>query len=386
MTYAPLARFIKQHYPENKDGIIPLHEPVLDGREKEYLIDCIESGYVSSVGHYVTKFESILKEITGAKHVVAMVNGTCALHIAMIVSGVETNTEVITQPLTFIATCNAIEYMKAKPVFIDVDLTTMGMCPKALKKFIENNTQERNGQRYNVSTNRKISACLPMHVFGHACQIDEILKICRKYNIPLIEDSAEAIGSYYKGKHLGTFGELGMISFNGNKTVTCGGGGALITNDDTIAKKARHLSTTARIIEGFEFVHDRVGYNYRMTNVNAAIGCAQLERLDEFIRVKRNMANAYEAVIKDFLSIDFMVEPENSKSNYWFNTLKLKNKGERDLFLKFMNDQAIQCRPVWKLMPDMPMFKDCQHDDIKNARALYERLVNVPSSANGSCE
>ena len=382
MNYDLLINFIKEHYPENREGIIALHEPILDGKEKEYLIDCIDTGYVSTVGAYVTKFEDQLKKVTGSQYAVAMVNGTCALHIALMISGVTENTEVIVQPLTFIATCNAVKYAGAYPVFVDVDLNTMGMCPKALRRFLETETEEREGKRFNKKTNRLISACVPMHVFGHACDIKEISKICSEHNIPLIEDAAEAIGSYSDNKHLGTFGQIGMLSFNGNKTITCGGGGALITDDESLAQKARHLSTTARIREGFEFIHDAIGYNYRLTNVNAAIGCAQLERLEEFIKVKRHMAKAYEAFISDLDGLQFMTEPQNTKSNYWFNTVKMANRKSRDELLERAQKNNIQCRPVWKLMPDMPMYKSCEHDGYANASELYERLVNIPSSAN----
>lgn len=382
MSHDPLFDFIETHYPKNDAGVIPLHEPVLDGNEKKYLMDCIDTTFVSTVGAYVTEFEKYLKNITGAKHAIAMATGTSALHIAMIVTGVEEDTEVLTQPLTFIATCNAIKYVGADPVFIDVDDVSMGMCPLALQRFINEDAMQKEGGLYNKKTGKKISACLPMHVFGHGCQIDEIKKICDSYNIPLIEDAAEAIGSMYQGQHLGTFGIVGTLSFNGNKTITCGGGGALITNDDEIANKVRHLSTTARVQDAYEFTHDQVGYNYRLTNVNAAIGCAQLERLEEFVSIKRNMANKYAEFFDGLNQYQYMCEPSHADSNYWFNTVMLNNKTERDEFLNLANARNIQCRPVWKLMTDLPMFKNCQHDGIKQAINLYERLVNLPSSAN----
>lgn len=382
--YQKIFDFIEKHYPRNSEGVIPLHEPLLNGNEKKYLIDCIDTTYISSVGRYVEQFEELLKNITGSRYAIAMVNGTCALHIAFILSDVKPETEVITQPLTFIATCNAISHAGAIPVFVDVDKKTMGMCPKSLETFMQLHTENKEGVLYNKKSGRKISACVPVHVLGHACQIEEIKRICENYNIPLIEDAAEGIGAYYKDQHLGTFGQFGMLSFNGNKTITCGGGGALITNDENLAQQARHLSTTARISKGFEFVHDQIGYNYRMTNVNAAIGCAQLERLPDFLHVKRSMAYNYANLLSDIDDVDFMVEPENAKSNYWFNTLMMKNRSARDDFLDKASDYNIQSRPVWALMPDMPMYKNCESMDISSARFLYDRLVSVPSSASAN--
>ena len=290
--YSKTVNFIKTLFP-NKD-FIPLHEPKFYGNERKYVMDCIDSTFVSSVGKYVDNFEKQLADYTGAKYAVACVNGTAALHMAMLVAGVKQNEIVITQPLSFIATCNAIAYIGASHLFVDVGLDTLGLSPDKLKEYLlENAIQKSDGFTYHKLTNQKISACVPMHTFGHPCRIDEIATICKQYNISLIEDAAESIGSYYKEKHTGTFGTLGTFSFNGNKTITCGGGGAIITNDETLAKKAKHLTTQAKVPHQWDFVHDEIGYNYRMPNLNAALMCAQLEQLNVFLENKGALAMLY---------------------------------------------------------------------------------------------
>lgn len=376
--YKELVNFIKSQYP-NQD-FIPLHEPRFKGNEKKYLNDCIDSTFVSSVGEYVTLFEEKMATLTGAKYAVAVVNGTSALHMALIVAGVKSNNEVITQALSFIATSNAISYTGASPVFVDVDKDTLGMSPDALKTFLEKNAEiKSDGYTYNKSTGKKIAACVPMHTFGHPCKIDEISIICQEWNIPLIEDAAESIGSYYKEKHTGVFGETGVFSFNGNKTITCGGGGVIVTNNEGKAKLAKHLTTQAKVPHSWEFKHDYIGYNYRMPNLNAALVCAQLEQLDGFIYDKRELADSYKKFFKE-LEIDFVEEPLNSKSNYWLNAVFLKNREQRNEFLEFTNKNGVMTRPVWELMVSLPMFKNCQHDELKNSKWIADRLVNIPSS------
>jgi aminotransferase in exopolysaccharide biosynthesis len=363
-----------------KENFIPLHEPRFVGNEKKYLNDCIDSTFVSSVGKYVNQFEEMVAKYTESKHAIACVNGTAALHIALVLSNVSSNDEVITQPLTFIATANAISYTGAKPVFVDVDKDTMGLSPKSLKDFIDKNCTQKDGFTINKNTGNRIKACIPMHTFGHPCKIDEIKEICNQHNITLIEDAAESLGSYYKGKHTGTFGDLGTLSFNGNKTITCGGGGMILTDNDKFAKLAKHITTTAKIPHKWEFVHDMVAYNYRLTNLSAALGCAQMEMLPQFIENKRNLAKQYSTFFKNIDNIQFVEEQENTKANYWLNAIILENKEHRDSFLETTNNQGVMTRPIWQLMNKLEMFKGCQCSNLSNAEWLEERVVNIPSS------
>ncbi len=372
-----IIKFIQSIYKTNK--FIPLHEPRFMGNEIEYLKECIESTFVSSVGKFVNEFETKIANYIGAKHAIATVNGTSALHISLIMAGVNKDSEVITQPLTFIATCNAISYCHANPIFIDVDRDTMGLSPLALKKFLEKNTTIKNNQCINNKTNKIIKACLPMHSYGHPCKIDEIKEICDEYFIFLVEDAAESFGSIYKKKHLGTIGKLGAISFNGNKIITAGGGGCIVTNDESLAKKAKHLTTTAKVPHKWDFKHDMIGYNYRMPNLNAALLVAQLEKLDFFLSNKRELAERYKNFFHD-LECNFFLEPKNSKSNYWLNCLILKDREERDQFLKDTNNHNIMTRPIWTLMNKLDIFKEMQSDDLTNSEWLEERVVNLPSS------
>jgi perosamine synthetase len=375
-----------------------LHEPRFRGNEKKYLNECIDSTFVSSVGKYVDLFEQKIAEYTGAKYAVAAVNGTAALHMALNLLGVDENDEVLTQPLTFIATTNAISYTGAKPVFIDVDKDTMGLSPKKLKIFLEENVEIRHSQSYNRKTGKRISACIPMHTFGFPARIDEIKTLCDAYHIALIEDAAESLGSFYKGQHTGTFGKIGTLSFNGNKTITTGGGGMLITNDEALAKKAKHLTTQAKVPHPWNYEHDYIGYNYRLTNLAAALGVAQMEQLPEIINSKRALANKYEVFFSNAYPeqatersrrtaeghtndlVKFISEPKNSKSNYWLNAVLLENRTERDQFLEYTNQNGVMTRPIWELMNRLPMFKDCQTENIENAEWLADRVVNIPSS------
>lgn len=369
--------FIRSLYQE-PDAFIPLHAPTFAGNEKKYLEECIDTTFVSSVGKFVDLFEQKVAEYTAAKHAVVCVNGTNALHIALKISGVEEGDMVITQPLTFIATTNAIVYAGAVPAFVDVDKDTMGLSPTSLERFLQDNTQLRNGACYHKQTGRRIKACLPMHTFGHACRIEEILAICEHYHIAVVEDAAEAMGSYYKDKHLGTFAPIGAISFNGNKTITTGGGGMILTNDETIAHRAKHLTTQAKLPHAWEFVHDEIGYNYRMPNINAALGVAQLEQLDGFLANKRATAEAYKAYFEK-QGIAFFAERENEKCNYWLNAIILKDKEERNAFLTEANAQGVMSRPIWQLMNRLPMFVNCERGDLSNAEWLEARVVNIPS-------
>jgi aminotransferase in exopolysaccharide biosynthesis len=372
--------FIRELYNEPK-GFIPLHAPVFIGNEKKYLNDCIDSTFVSSVGKYVDKFEEMVAEYTGAKKTIVCVNGTNALHLALKMVGVERDTEVITQPLTFIATANAISYCGAKPVFIDVDLDTMGLSPEKLRVWLKENVKldPQTNQPINQSTNQPISACVPMHTFGHPCRIDEIIEICNQYNIPVVEDAAESLGSFYKGQHTGTFGKIGVLSFNGNKTITTGGGGMIITDDEELAKQVKHIITQAKVPHKWEYIHDMVGYNYRMPNINAALGVAQLENLTKFIKNKRELATEYKKFF-DKIGINFFTEPKFAHSNYWLNVIMLKDKTEKDKFLEYTNSNRVMTRSAWRLMNKLDMFIQCQTGNLENSEWLEDRLVNIPSS------
>ncbi|RRS31274.1 MAG: aminotransferase DegT [Epsilonproteobacteria bacterium (ex Lamellibrachia satsuma)] len=375
--YNNLVEFIQEIY--NTKEFLPLHEPKFIGNEKKYLNDCIDSTFVSSVGKYVDRFEKEFASYVGSKYAIATVNGTSALHISLLLSDVKAEDEVITQPLTFIATCNAISYIGAKPVFVDVDLDTMGLSPKSLQGFLEKNCELIDNGCINKTTKKVIKACIPMHTFGHSCRIDEIKDICDKWHISLVEDAAESLGSYYKDKHTGTFGKLGAFSFNGNKIITSGGGGVIVTDDEKLAKRAKHLTTTAKVAHPYEYRHDEIGYNYRMPNINAALLVAQLEQLDKFLENKRDLASKYEEFFKGNSEIKFVKEPQNSKSNYWLQAVILKDIDSRDNFLDYTNKNGVMTRPIWKLMNELEMFKDCQCSNLENAKYLEERVVNISS-------
>ncbi len=375
--FSDVIQFVKKQFKTNE--FIPLHAPVFIGKEREYVMDAIDSTYVSSVGKYVDRFEEIAKEYTGAKYAIATVNGTAALHISLILAGVKRDDYVLTQPLSFIATCNAISYIGAEPYFIDVDKETLGLSAAKLQSFLREKAEIKEGVCVLKANGRRISACVPMHTFGLPAEIDKIVELCAQYHIPVVEDAAESMGSTYKGKHTGTFGLLGTYSFNGNKTITCGGGGLVVTNDERLGKLAKHLTTQAKIPHRWNFEHDYIGYNYRMPNLNAAMICAQMELLDSFIENKRSLAEAYQQFFENS-DITFVKEPNNSRANFWLNAIFLKNKSERDSFLEFANDNGIMTRPVWTLMNKLEMFKNSPKEDISNAEWIEERLVNIPSS------
>jgi perosamine synthetase len=370
--------YVRNHYEEEND-FIPLHEPYFSGNEKAYLNECIDSTFVSSVGKFVDQFEENIAAFTGAKYAVATVNGTSALHIALQLAGVLQDDEVITQSLTFIATCNAISYIGAHPIFIDVDKTTMGLSPEKLKHFLTNETIMINGQCVNKSTKRFIKAVVPMHTFGIPIDLDDLKTVCDSYNIKIVEDAAESLGSYQNNIHTGTKGLLGTLSFNGNKTITTGGGGMILTNDEKIAKLAKHITTTAKIPHRWDFDHDQVGYNYRMPNINAALGCAQLEKLPHILNDKRALAKKYELFFKD-KAARFVTEPKNTTANYWLNAIVLDNALERDEFLTTTNNAGVMTRPIWKLMSGLPMFQKAQKGNLENSIWLEERVINIPSS------
>lgn len=376
--YEKTIDFIKDLYG-NQD-FTPLSVPKFVGNEKKYLNECIDTTFVSSVGQFVDRFEKDTATYTGAKRAVVCVSGTNALHMAMMLAGVNRDDEVLTQALTFIATCNAIAYIGAHPVFLDVDRSTMGLSPDAVKEWLTKNAEIRNGQCYNKNTNRRVKACVPMHTFGHPVRIEELAAICAEWHIELVEDAAESIGSKYKGIHTGLFGKVGALSFNGNKTITTGGGGMLLFMDEELGALAKHLTTQAKVPHRWEFRHDHIGYNYRMPNINAALGCAQLEHLNEFIADKRETAAAYAEFFKNVDGIEFFTEPENSFSNYWLNVVILPDHDKQLEFLQETNDNGVMTRPIWELMTRLPMFEHCQHDDLKNTIWFADRVVNIPSS------
>lgn len=378
LTHTAIIKFIRETFNEPED-FIPLHAPYFGGNEKKYLAETIDSTFVSSVGAFVTRFEEMMKEITGAKYAIATVNGTTALHLALLMAGVEKGDVVITQSLTFVATANAIAHSGATPVFVDVDLDTMGLSPEALETYLKEKTYQKDGYTYTKSTDQRVSAILPMHTFGIAMRIKELVDLANQYNIPVVEDAAESLGSYVGDQHTGTFGAVGTFSFNGNKTVTCGGGGALVTNDERIALRAKHVSTTAKVPHPYEFFHDEIGYNYRMPNLNAALACAQLEQLTEILRAKRILAKKYMEFFEGS-AIVFKKELEGTTSNYWLNTIQLKDLDTRNEFLKTLNESGVMTRPIWTLMSKLPMFKDCEKDELKNSLWLEDRIVNLPSS------
>ena len=395
--YKEIIDFIKSIYGNQE--FTPLAVPVFAGNEKKYLEECIDTIFVSSVGKFVDRFEDDISKYTGAKRAVVCVSGTNALHMSLLLVGVKQDDEVLTQALTFIATCNALSYIGAHPVFIDVDKETMGLSPDAMKEWLQKNAEVRKNTRinevdkshdfayeedelacYNKNTGRRIKACVPMHTFGHPVRIEEIAALCKEWHIELVEDAAESIGSKYKGKHTGTFGKIGAISFNGNKTITTGGGGMMLFNDEELGAYAKHITTQAKIPHRWEFRHDHIGYNYRMPNINAALGCAQLEHIEEYVASKRETAKAYDEFFKDIPEIEFFTEPQDTRSNYWLNVIILKDKEAQLNFLEYTNDNGVMTRPIWELMNRLPMFENCENDGLKNTIWFADRVVNIPSS------
>lgn len=377
--FEDIVKFIRDQYETN--DFIPLHAPSFRGKEKQYVIDAIDSTYVSSVGKYVDQFEELIRNYTGAKYAIAVVNGTAALHMALLLAGVKKDDYVITQSLSFVATCNAIAYVEATPFFIDIDKHTLGLSYEKLKIFLREKTYQKNGYCFYKKDNRRISACVPMHTFGLPLEIDAVGYLCNEFNIALIEDAAESLGSTYKGKHTGTFGLMGTYSFNGNKTITCGGGGMIVTDNEKLGKSAKHLTTQAKLSHPWNFDHDQIGYNYRLPNLNAAMGCAQMEQLDLFIEKKRELAKRYHSFFRT-QSITCLPEIENARSNYWLNAILLNDRNERDSFLEFTNQRGVMTRPSWTMLSKLEMFKHCPKEDLSNAQFIEDRLVNIPSSAN----
>ena len=371
---------IKQVLPTKE--FTPLHEPTFAGNEWKYLKECLDTGWVSSVGKYVDRFEHDLVEYTGVKHAVATVNGTAALHVCLELIGVKTNDEVLIPALTFVATANAVCYCKAIPHFVDSSEETLGLCPEKLNDYLVEVADIKSGQCINRLSKRRIKAVVAMHTFGHPVDLDPLAEVCEKYHLDLIEDAAESLGSFYKGCHTGNWGKVSALSFNGNKIITTGGGGAILTNDKNLARKAKHITTTAKVPHQWEYVHDQIGYNYRLPNINAALGCAQLERLPVYLKHKRELAHRYQKSFEEVEGVHFYSESKNANSNYWLNVLLLNEKfaSERDSILKISNDYGIMTRPAWRLLSKLTMFQDCPRMDLNVAESLERRLVNIPSS------
>lgn len=383
MNMDTVVKTIKQVLPQGQDRF-GLHEPCFGGNEWEYVKACIDTGWVSSVGKFVDKFERELAEFTGVKKAVAVTNGTAALHVCLLLAAVMPDDEVLIPALTFIATANAVTYCGAVPHFVDSCYQTLGLDVDKLSRYLQEIVEIRGDNGYNKNTGRRIRAVVPMHTFGHPVDLAALVEVCQQFKLVLIEDAAESMGSYYKGKHTGNWGLVSAVSFNGNKVLTTGGGGAVLTNDEALGKLAKHLTTQAKIPHKWEFQHDMIGYNYRMPNLNAALGCAQLEQLPSFVEKKRQLAERYEQAFRHVPGVSFIVEPEFSQSNYWLNAILLdeQHASDRDELLAKINDAGIMARPVWNLMYTLPMFKDCPRMDCQTAESIARRLINIPSSVN----
>jgi len=370
--------FVKDLFPG--EFPIPLHAPRFSEKEKELVFDALDTTYVSTVGEYVSEFEQRIASHTGAEYAIATNTGTAALHTALLVCGVVANDEVVTQSLTFVATCNAIRYCGADPVFVDVSKNTLGLSPESLSDFLNDNAEVRDdGLCWNLKTNKIIRACVPMHNLGHPAEIIEIEKICNSYRVMIIEDAAESLGSTSRGLHTGLVGRMGILSFNGNKIITTGGGGALVTNDQDLAIRAKHVTTTAKISHPWLFLHDEVGFNYRLPNINAALGCAQIEKLSHYVECKRRTAAKYLEWMTDH-DVEFVTEPSNTRSNYWLNAIILSSIEARDRFLATTNDNGVVTRPMWTPMHTLPMFRKCFRSNLDATENIESRLVCLPSS------
>jgi aminotransferase in exopolysaccharide biosynthesis len=372
-----LIRFVREIY--RTDDFIPLHIPLFSGHERDYILDTIDSTFVSSVGAFVDRFERDIAAYTGSPQAVATVNGTAALHISLKLAEVQSGDLVVTQPLTFVATCNAISYCNAEPLFIDVDRHTLGLSPTALENWLSENARLDNDGLCRAKADGKIiRACVPMYTFGHPVEIDGLIDVCARWHLVLVEDAAESLGSFYKGSHAGTFGQLGALSFNGNKIITTGGGGMILAGEN-LGRHAKHLTTTAKKPHPYEYVHDEIGYNYRLPNLNAALGCAQLEQLEDFIARKRELAAHYAAHLKGS-ELQFVTEPPDCRSNYWLNAVICDSRVQRDALLKATNDSGVMTRPIWALMNHLSIYANCRKGNLANAEWLEARVVNLPSS------
>ncbi|WP_038876918.1 LegC family aminotransferase [Vibrio jasicida] len=377
MKATSIVEFVRDTY--KTDEFIPLHAPTFDGNEKAYVMETIESTFVSSVGKFVDDFEKKIEAYTGTAKAVATVNGTAALHAALYMADVQRGDLVITQALTFVATCNALYHMGAEPVFLDVSPVSLGLCPKAVDTFLEENAEVTDAGCIHKKTGRRIKAVVPMHTFGHPVELDELVVVCLKWNITLVEDAAESLGSFYKGKHTGTIGDFGAVSFNGNKIITTGGGGMVLCKTQELGARTKHVTTTAKVPHPYEFFHDEPGFNYRMPNLNAALGCAQMEVIEQYLKQKRLLAEGY----KDFFKgsdTKFVTEPEYAQSNYWLNAIICTDKESREEILSVTNDSGVMTRPIWQLMHRLPMFENSIRGDLTYSEFIEAHLVNLPST------
>ncbi|ELY5144864.1 TPA: LegC family aminotransferase [Vibrio vulnificus] len=372
-----LVEFVRDQY--QTQDFIPLHAPTFAGNEKAYVMETIDSTFVSSVGKFVDEFERKMEAFTGTPKAVATVNGTAALHAALYMAGVERGDLVITQALTFVATCNALYHMGAEPIFVDVSPVSLGLCPKAMSAFLEDNAQVTEAGCIHKQTGRRIKAVVPMHTFGHPVELDELLAVCLKWNISLVEDAAESLGSFYKGKHTGTLGEFGAVSFNGNKIITTGGGGMVLCGSEEAGKRTKHVTTTAKVPHPYEFFHDEPGFNYRMPNLNAALGCAQMEVLEHYLAQKRQLAHQYQAFFASS-DVTFVIEPEYAQSNYWLNAIICADTQQRNELLEQTNAAGVMTRPIWQLMHRLPMFEQALRGDLTHSEFIEAHLINLPST------
>ncbi|HFQ4858353.1 TPA: LegC family aminotransferase [Vibrio vulnificus] len=372
-----LVEFVRDQY--QTQDFIPLHAPTFAGNEKAYVMETIDSTFVSSVGKFVDEFERKMEAFTGTPKAVATVNGTAALHAALYMAGVERGDLVITQALTFVATCNALYHMGAEPIFVDVSPVSLGLCPKAMSAFLEDNAQVTEAGCIHKQTGRRIKAVVPMHTFGHPVELDELVAVCLKWNISLVEDAAESLGSFYKGKHTGTIGDFGAVSFNGNKIITTGGGGMVLCGSEEAGRRTKHVTTTAKVPHPYEFFHDEPGFNYRMPNLNAALGCAQMEVLEHYLAQKRQMAHQYQAFFASS-DVTFVVEPEYAQSNYWLNAIICADAQQRNELLEQTNAAGVMTRPIWQLMHRLPMFEQALRGDLTHSEFIEAHLINLPST------
>lgn len=377
MKAASIVEFVRDTY--KTDEFIPLHAPTFNGNEKEYVLETIESTFVSSVGKFVDDFERKIEVYTGTAKAVATVNGTAALHTALYMAGVQRGDLVITQALTFVATCNALYHMGADPIFVDVSPLSLGLCPKAVEEYLDEFAVLTEQGCTHKQTGQRIKAVVPMHTFGHPVELNELVAVCAKWQLSLVEDAAESLGSFYKGKHTGTIGELGAVSFNGNKIITTGGGGMVLCRTQELGLRTKHVTTTAKVPHPYEFFHDEAGFNYRMPNLNAALGCAQMEVLERYVARKRDLANQYRNLF-EMTEVKFVVEPEYAHSNYWLNAIICPDVKYRDELLKETNTAGVMTRPIWKLMHRLPMFENALCGDLSQSRFLEAHIVNLPST------
>nr|WP_102364154.1 LegC family aminotransferase [Vibrio cyclitrophicus]PME95275.1 aminotransferase DegT [Vibrio cyclitrophicus] len=377
MKATSIVEFVRDTY--RTDEFIPLHAPTFNGNEKAYVMETIDSTFVSSVGKFVDDFERKIEAYTGTAKAVATVNGTAALHAALYMADVQRGDLVITQALTFVATCNALYHMGAEPIFVDVSPVSLGLCPKAVDAFLSEHAEITEAGCIHKQTGKRIKAVVPMHTFGHPVELDELVAVCLKWNLVLVEDAAESLGSFYKGKHTGTMGDVSAVSFNGNKIITTGGGGMVLCKTEELGARTKHVTTTAKVPHPYEFFHDEPGFNYRMPNLNAALGCAQMEVIEQYLKQKRQLAKCYEDLFSG-TDFQFVTEPDYAESNYWLNAIICPDKKSREEILAGTNSAGVMTRPIWQLMHRLPMFENAMRGDLTYSEFIEAHLINLPST------